>query len=114
MMTYFKPLLLLLTLFHITSSSEYTKINNGLTAVPGDTPGDTTELILSKNDITTIATDDISHLTSLIILDLSENKIKSIEPNVFSNLVPLEELILKNNRLTTLQTASFTGLYLTC
>ena len=65
---------------------------------------------MSKNDITTIATNDVSQLTLLIKLDLSENKIKSIGSNAFSNLILLEELILRKNRLRTLQAGSFAGL----
>ena len=61
MKTNFCLQLVLLSLIDFTIANEYTKVNGGLTAIPGDIPADTTQLLFSKNDITNIGTSDISH-----------------------------------------------------
>ena len=101
----------------------------GLREIPSDFPLDTQVVILSKNNIVTLVTDNLDELRGLLYLDLSHNYIPSIPRDAFrfhtnlkyldvgwnkvrivhaTALVPLQKLtrlLLSSNVLTAVPTA---------
>ncbi|KAJ2938693.1 hypothetical protein O0L34_g12019 [Tuta absoluta] len=81
-----------------------------LTALPDNIPRQTTELYLESNEITSIAGEQIRHLTQLTRLDLSNNKISVLSNNTFEGLTKLSTLIVSYNKLRCVQRDALKGL----
>ncbi|XP_038221129.1 protein slit isoform X1 [Zerene cesonia] len=81
-----------------------------LDALPARIPPYTTELYLESNEITSISSEQIRHLTQLTRLDLSNNKISVLSNNTFEGLTKLSTLIVSYNRLRCVQRDALKGL----
>ncbi|XP_041968519.1 protein slit isoform X2 [Aricia agestis] len=81
-----------------------------LTALPPRLPPYTTELYLESNEITSISSEEIRHLTQLTRLDLSNNRISVLSNNTFDGLTKLSTLIVSYNRLRCVQRDALKGL----
>ncbi|KAM3955803.1 LOW QUALITY PROTEIN: slit guidance ligand, partial [Aphomia sociella] len=81
-----------------------------LTSLPPALPRYTTELYLESNEITSITSDEIRHLTQLTRLDLSNNKIGVLSNNTFEGLNKLSTLIVSYNNLRCVQRDALKGL----
>uniref|UniRef100_A0A1I7WLI7 EGF-like domain-containing protein n=1 Tax=Heterorhabditis bacteriophora TaxID=37862 RepID=A0A1I7WLI7_HETBA len=74
--------------------------NRGMPVPPTELPLYTTELNLSRNQITIINQEyNLSRLQNLIKLDLSHNQLSMIEEGSLSNMRSLRDLNLSNNKL---------------
>ncbi|XP_066292476.1 polycystin-1-like isoform X2 [Branchiostoma lanceolatum] len=84
----------------------------GLRQVPSPTglPIPTKKLILSENNVSTIAADDFKSLQNLEELIMDRNNISSLPNRVFNNLSSLKILNLTYNCLESLEVNSFEGL----
>ncbi|CAG0919789.1 unnamed protein product [Notodromas monacha] len=82
-----------------------------LQEIPKDIPQETTELYLDVNDIKVVQPERLSHLSSLVRLDLSNNKISVLGNNTFGNLTRLETLIISYNKLECIHSNSLAGLH---
>ena len=101
----FVPSLLCLFVINgLCSGTTVNRNNEGLTAVPGDLPTDTTVLRLRNNSISSLGHCEFCSLTVLDTLDLSKNDIAEIEPTAF-NGTQLSVLDLSYNQLTTVPSA---------
>ncbi len=83
------------------SSEMFNRYNQGLTSIPTDIPNTTTHLHLKKNEITSIGSSDLSHLTELEELALSNNPISSFADDALSRNEKLKYLFLNKSYLTT-------------
>ncbi|XP_045457029.1 protein slit [Melitaea cinxia] len=81
-----------------------------LAALPPRIPPYTTELYLESNEITSISSEEIRHLTQLTRLDLSNNKISVLSNDTFEGLTKLSTLIVSYNRLRCVQRDALKGL----
>ncbi|XP_059055035.1 protein slit [Achroia grisella] len=82
----------------------------GLQALPPALPRHTSELYLESNEITSISSEQIRHLTQLTRLDLSNNKIGVLSNNTFEGLTKLSTLIVSYNNLRCVQRDALKGL----
>ncbi|CAC5389489.1 unnamed protein product [Mytilus coruscus] len=73
-----------------------------LTEIPPNIPSNTTELYLHGNNLTSLVPNDLSGLTSLMVLDLSDNNLESLPEDLLSSNTNLQNLKLKNNKLVSL------------
>ncbi|XP_073688319.1 uncharacterized protein lrtm2b [Garra rufa] len=73
-------------------------------------PFDTTYLILSNNNFTTVEPGSFSNFSGLLHLDLSRNLLSTINLGCFSNLSSLLHLDLSSNLLSSVSPSSFTYL----
>ncbi|XP_061385192.1 protein slit isoform X2 [Danaus plexippus] len=81
-----------------------------LTSLPPRIPPYTTELYLESNEITSISSEQVRHLTQLTRLDLSNNRIAVLSNNTFEGLSKLSTLIVSYNRLRCVQRDALKGL----
>ncbi|XP_046659132.1 protein slit isoform X2 [Homalodisca vitripennis] len=81
-----------------------------LTEIPRGIPAETSELYLDVNEIQSIRQDRISHLKSLVRLDLSNNQINILSNFTFVNLSKLETLIISYNKLQCIERDALAGL----
>ncbi|KAJ8682332.1 hypothetical protein QAD02_018124, partial [Eretmocerus hayati] len=81
-----------------------------LTEIPRGIPPETTELYLDVNDIRTVQSERLAHLSALFRLDLSNNQIGMLSNNTFRNLTKLMHLIISYNKLQCVQRGALAGL----
>ncbi|XP_053623497.1 protein slit isoform X2 [Plodia interpunctella] len=81
-----------------------------LTELPANIPKHTTELYLESNEIASISSDQLRHLTQLTRLDLSNNKISVLANDTFQGLSKLSTLIVSYNTLRCVQRDALKGL----
>lgn len=96
-----------------TPTTELLLTDNRLTAIAsGDFSGLTglTDLGLRLNRITSVESGDFSGPTNLSNLDLSLNRIPSVESGDFSGLASLTDLNLRGNGITNIGSGAFDGL----
>uniref|UniRef100_A0AAY4EIH8 Ig-like domain-containing protein n=1 Tax=Denticeps clupeoides TaxID=299321 RepID=A0AAY4EIH8_9TELE len=85
--------------------------NNELEAIPefGPHAANVTGLFLSNNKITSVASEQLKHFTSLETLDIGNNNIAELKAGSFPPL-PLKNLFLNNNRISRLELGCFDSL----
>uniref|UniRef100_UPI00358FECCD leucine-rich repeat-containing protein 17-like n=1 Tax=Myxine glutinosa TaxID=7769 RepID=UPI00358FECCD len=75
-------------------------MNKALQQLPRKVASDTINLLLSRNELSTLPDFAFSALSMLKTLDLSHNKLHEISANTFSGLNSLQTLLLQYNQLT--------------
>ena len=85
-------------------------LTQGLREIPVDIPQSTTMLNLDSNAITSIVNGAFTGLTNLTELVLSRNQITTLDAGVFLDLQSLQMLQLHRNSITSIVKGAFTGL----
>ena len=102
---------ILILCLHLVSATRWNQGFKHLPEVPQSIPTNTTELILSHNNITKLKRNGFAQLTMLEGLWLHVNSIREIEEGAFKGLEKLELLDLDSNCLEELRPGMFSGLH---
>ncbi|KOC64494.1 Leucine-rich repeat-containing G-protein coupled receptor 4 [Habropoda laboriosa] len=73
-------------------------------------PRTMTELVLARNQISSISNGAFSNLSRLVYLNIADNKITKLQDNVFKGLDSLQVLIITRNSLTKIERQAFSDL----
>ena len=79
----------------------------GLTEVPMGIPPNVKNVLLHRNEITSIPSGIFSNLTESTYLNLERNKIAQLGPGMFEGLVSLTSLKFSRNRISTIEPGTF-------